>query len=54
MKKISISKMAEINGGTVLSASIAGASCFFSLAWPIGTLIFGPTCIGTVIYTIKD
>ncbi len=54
MKKIDASKMLQINGGTRLMAKMAGGACALSMAWPIGTAIFGPTCLGLVIGTIMD
>lgn len=45
MKRLELNQMESIIAGD-MRANIHGAACGLSLAWPIGTLIFGPTCLG--------
>lgn len=51
MNVLSIDKMEITIGGSDCDtvAYISGVACGLSLAWPIGTLIFGPTCVGAGI-----
>lgn len=46
--------MLQVNGGSRATAIIGGAACALSFAWPIGTAIFGPTCVGMIVGTIAD
>ena len=46
--------MAESQGGSRATAIIGGIACAGTLAWPIGTIIFGPTCAGMVFATWYD
>ncbi len=41
--------MGKINGGDVMDA-ICYAAGIGTGFWPIGTLIFGPTALGCVVY----
>ena len=52
MKQLEMKSMLEINGGQDGIAAGAGLACGIALAWPIGTLIAGPTCIGLTLATI--
>ncbi len=57
MKKLNTIQLENLNGGSTESAIIAGISCgLTALTWAtvIGPLIFGPTCVGTVIGTVVD
>lgn len=50
MKALSVNEMVVTTGGAescgFLEGAIIGLSCTASLAWPIGTAIAGPTCVG--------
>lgn len=54
MKKMNLHSMSELQGGSRASAIIGGIACTASLAWPIGTIIFGPTCGGMILATLLD
>ena len=43
--------MSAMHGGACKSGGqeIGAMACAASLVWPIGTLIFGPTCIGMAV-----
>ena len=45
MKELNFDQMENTQGGDWLD-NLHGAACGLSLAWPIGTAIFGPTCVG--------
>jgi hypothetical protein len=45
MKSLEFVQMESTQGGDWIS-NLHGLSCGLALAWPIGTAIFGPTCVG--------
>ena len=45
MTALKMNEMEKLKGGDGLGWA-AGVACGLSLAWPIGTLVFGPSCIG--------
>ena len=54
MKKYEISKKSSLRGGARATAIIGGIACVASTVWPIGTIIFGPTCAGMILATALD
>lgn len=48
MNSLNVIQLENTIGGDTCdtAAWISGVACGVSLAWPIGTLIAGPTCVG--------
>jgi hypothetical protein len=54
MKKINSIQSTNLIAGSRASSIIAGVSCVASGFWPIGTIIFGPTCAGMIFASWYD
>ncbi|GEM_PF-6293141 len=55
MKPLEFTKMEKLQGGKVIAKdcdavyAVGVISCVGAAFWPIGTLIFGPTCGGVIL-----
>ena len=54
MKQLEPNTLIAIEGGQDAIAAGAGLACGISLAWPIGTLIAGPSCLGLLLVKALD
>jgi hypothetical protein len=52
MKSIKIGELCNLQGGACTNGQsfLGGAMCAGTLVWPLGTIIFGPSCAALVVY----
>ena len=54
MKELDLEQMVNVVGGRDGWTYLGVVSCGLAAAWPIGTALFGPTCVGMIVKAAMD